>query len=65
MACEVAPLLQLLPCGAEDVRVTVLPAHKTGEPVTVMVGALVVEMVLTTTGLDAAVVQVPTTCRTV
>jgi hypothetical protein len=60
----VSPVLQTLLVGEEEDKVTEFPPHKVVLPPAVIVGALVV-MTLTITGVLAAVVQVPTTCRTV
>jgi hypothetical protein len=60
----VSPVLQRLPAAREEVRVTVLPPHKVVGPEAVIVGAMVLNAD-TTTGAEAAVVQVPITWRTV
>ena len=57
-------MLQILLVGVEEVSTTELPPQRVVLPPAVMVGALVL-ITLTITGVLAAVVQVPTTCRTV
>jgi hypothetical protein len=51
MELEVAPLLQMFPVEAEEVKVTLSPWQKVVAPLAVMVG--VVGTTLTTTGVVA------------
>ena len=60
---EVSPVLHRLLTVLDDVRVTLLPPQRVVGPEACTTGATLVSTV-TTTGIEAAVVQVPTICLT-
>ena len=58
MDCVVAPLLQVLPVAALDVKVTLLPSQKVVAPDVVTVG-VAASVTVTVTGVEAADWQPP------